>query len=101
MVFAEHRSIIVWIDHSIVAISPFRVDVPSSSERIRLNAQTSGAETNDEVELRKVLGPAGLSMGQDFGGGEIFQIFVVHNNVDRSTGMPRRLPKVPYHGCQS
>ena len=86
MVFAEHRSIIVWIDHSIVAISPFRVDVPSSSKRIRLDAQTSGAETNDEVQLRKVLGPAGLSTGEDFSGGEVLQDFVVRNNVDRSTG---------------
>ena len=50
MVFAEHRTIIVWIDHSIVAISPFRVDGPLSSKRIRLSVQTPRAEMNDEVE---------------------------------------------------
>ena len=42
-------------------------------------------ETDDKVELGKVLGPTGLSTCKDFSGGEILQILVICNNVDRST----------------
>ena len=44
------------------------------------------AEMDDKVELGKVLGPTGLSTCKDFSGGEILQILVICNNVDRSTG---------------
>ena len=39
------------IDASIVLIPFFGVDIPSSSEGIRLSSEASRVETNDEVEL--------------------------------------------------
>ena len=41
----------MWIDASIVLIPLFGVDIPASSEGIRLGSEASGAEANDKVEL--------------------------------------------------
>ena len=46
---------VMWIDVSIVLILLFGVDVPASSESIRLSSEASRAEANDEVELREEL----------------------------------------------
>ena len=43
------------IDVSIVLIPLFGVDVPVSSEGIRLSSEVSRAEANDEVELGEEL----------------------------------------------
>jgi hypothetical protein len=42
---------IMWIDCSIAIIPPFWVDVPLSSESVRLCSKMSGTEANDKVEL--------------------------------------------------
>ena len=42
---------VMWIDASVVLLPLFGVDVPVSSEGIRLSSEVSGAEANDEVEL--------------------------------------------------
>ena len=49
------------IDASVVLIPLFGVDVPASSEGIRLSSEASRAEVNDKVELGEELRPAGLS----------------------------------------
>ena len=46
---------VVQIDMSIVLISFFRVDIPTSTEGIRLSSKAFRAEANDKVELRKEL----------------------------------------------
>ena len=46
---------VVWIDASVVLIPLFGVDVPVSSEGIRLSSEASRVETNDKVELREEL----------------------------------------------
>ena len=43
------------IDASVVLIPLFGVDVPASSEGVRLSSKASGAETNNEVELGEKL----------------------------------------------
>ena len=43
------------IDTSVVLIPLFGVDVPVSSEGIRLSSEASRAEMNDEVELGEEL----------------------------------------------
>ena len=48
------------IDVSVVLIFLFRVDVPVSSEGIRLSSEVSMVEMNNKVELGEELGPAGL-----------------------------------------
>ena len=45
----------MWIDASVVLILLFEVDIPASSEGIRLSFKVSRAETNNEVELGEEL----------------------------------------------
>ena len=82
----EHGSEVVWVDLSIVPIPLFWVDVPASSEGIGFSSKVSRAEVDGEVELGEVLRPAGLMASQDLGAGEILQILVVGDHVDRSGG---------------
>ena len=41
---------------------------------------------DNKVELGKILGPAGLTAGKDLGCGKVFQVFMIHDHVDWSTG---------------
>ena len=86
MFLHEHWTEIAQIDGSIVAISPFRVDVPSSSQRVGFSAQLTRMEADNEVELRKILRPMGLSAGKNFCGGKLFEILVVRDHVSGRTG---------------
>ena len=45
----------MWIDVSVVLIPLVGVDIPSSSENIRLSSKVSTVEANDEVELGEEL----------------------------------------------
>ena len=67
---------------SIVPIPLFWVNVPMVSEGIRLFSEASRAEADGEVELGEVLQPAGLTVGQDLGAGEILQVLVVGDHID-------------------
>ena len=73
---------VVRVDYSIASISPFRVDVPSSSESIRFCAKTTRAEPDDKIELGKVLGPLRLPPGQYLGSRKILKVLIICNNVD-------------------
>ena len=70
------------IDGHIVASSLFRINIPMSCQCIRFGAESTGTETDDEVELRKVFGPSDLVAGEKFGCGKIFQVFVVRDDVN-------------------
>ena len=72
------------IDASIVLIPLFGVDVPASSEGIRLSSKASGAEMNNEVELREELQPVGLPLSQELGGCKVLQVLVVGDDVNQS-----------------
>ena len=43
-------------------------------------------EADNEIELGKILGPVGLMAGKDFGCGKVFQVLMIHDHVDWSTG---------------
>ena len=43
-------------------------------------------EANNEVELGKILRPAGLTSGKDFGCGKVFQVLMICDHVNWSTG---------------
>ncbi|KAF8623812.1 hypothetical protein AX17_007283 [Amanita inopinata Kibby_2008] len=43
-------------------------------------------EADHEIELEEVLGPAGLAAGEELGSGEILQVFVVSEDLNRITG---------------
>ena len=51
---------VMWINVSVVLILLFGVDVPASSEGIKLSSEVSMVEMNNKVELGEELGPAGL-----------------------------------------
>ena len=42
-------------------------------------------EADDEIELREILGPAGLMTGKNLGRGEILKVLMVRDHVDRNT----------------
>ena len=83
MFLGEHWFEVVWIYVSVVPIPLFGVDVPMASEGIRLCSEASRVEADGKVELGEVLRPAGLTVGQDLGAGEVLQVLVVGDHIDR------------------
>ena len=77
---------VVWIDVSVVHIPFFGIDVPASSQHIGFTSKSSWMEMDDHVELTKELRPMGLPPGQEFGGGKVFQVFMIRNNIDGGSG---------------
>ena len=73
------------IDSGIVAISPFGIDIPTSSQGVRFSTKFARVETDNEVKSGEILGPAGLSVGQYFDSREILQVFVISDNINQST----------------
>ena len=45
-----------------------------------------GVEVDNEVELGKILRTAGLMAGKDLGCGKVFQVLMIHDQVNWSTG---------------
>ena len=86
MFLGEHWFEVVRIYASVVPIPLFWVDIPTASEGIRFRSEVSRAEADGEVELGEVLRPAGLMAGQDLGAGEILQVLVVGDHIDRRGG---------------
>ena len=74
---------VVRVDCGVASIPLFRIDVPLSSESIQFGAKTARIEPDDKVELREVLRPLCLSLGQHFGSGKVLKVFMIYNNVDR------------------
>ena len=74
---------VVRVDCGVASIPLFRIDVPLSSESIQFGAKTARTEPDDKVELRKVLRPLCLSLGQHFGSGKVLKVFMIYNNVNR------------------
>ena len=55
MLHPKHQMEVAWINGSIVAISPFRLDVPSSSQRVGFGAQTPLVATTFMIKTRQSL----------------------------------------------
>ena len=83
---SEHRLVVLRIDSGIVAIPLFKIDIPSSSKGVRLGSEFSRTETDDEVESRKVFGPTCLSTHEAFGCGEVLEIPVIGDHINRVAG---------------
>ena len=73
---------VVRVDYGIASISPFRIDVPSSSESIQFGTEMTRAEPDDKVKLGEVLGPLCLPPGQYLGSRKILKVLIICNNVD-------------------
>ena len=83
MFLGEHWFEVVRIYTSVVPIPLFWVDIPMANEGIGLCSEVSRVEVDGEVELREVLRPVGLTVGQDLGAGEVLQVLVVGDHIDR------------------
>ena len=73
---------VVKVNCDITSIPPFRIDVLLSSESVQFGAEMTRMEPNDKVELRKILRPPYLPLGQHLGSRKIFKIFMIYNNVN-------------------
>ena len=82
MFLSEDELEVVRVDCGIASISPFRIDIPSSSESIQFGAEMTRVESDDKIELEEVLGPPHLPPGQYLGSREILKVLMIHNNVD-------------------
>ena len=63
MFLSEDRFEVVRVDCGIASISPFRINVPLSSESIQFGAKMTRVEPDNKVELGEVLGPLHLPPG--------------------------------------
>ena len=63
MFLSEDRFEVIRVDCGVASISPFRIDIPSSSESIRFGAEMARVKPDDKVELGEVLGPLHLPPG--------------------------------------
>jgi len=73
---------VVKVDCGIASISPFRIDIPLSSESIWFGTKTTKAEPDDKVELEEILGPLHLPLGQYFDSRKILKVLMIHNNIN-------------------
>jgi hypothetical protein len=71
------------VNLSVVLIPLFGIDVPVSSKGIQFSSEFSGMEMDDEIEMMQEFRPVGLTTGEEFGGGEILKVLVIHNDVYR------------------
>ena len=73
---------VVRIDCGIASISPFRIDVPSSSESIQFGAEITRVEPNDKVELGEILGLLCLPPDQYLSSRKILKVLMICNNIN-------------------
>ena len=83
MALSKDRFKVVRVDCSIASNPPFRINVPLFSESIQFGAKMTRTEPDNKVELREILGPLCLSLGQYLGSGKILKIFMVYDNVNK------------------
>jgi len=83
---------VVRVDCGIASTPSFRIDVPLSSESIQFCAKMTRAESDDKIELGKVLRPPHLPLDQYFGSRKILKVLMIHNNID---GIGRTFQIVP------
>ena len=82
MFLSEDELEVMRVDCGVASIPPFRINIPSSSKSIRFCAEITRAESDDKIELGKVLRPPHLPLGQYLGSRKILKVLMIHNNVD-------------------
>jgi len=73
----------VRVDCSVASIPLFKIDVPLSSKSIWFGAKITRTKPDDKIELKKVLRPLHLSLGQHLGSRKILKVFMICNNIDK------------------
>ena len=82
MFLSEDWFEVVRVDYGIASIPYFRIDIPLSSESIQFGTKITRTESDDKIELRKVLKLLCLSLDQHLGNRKILKVFIVCDNVD-------------------
>jgi len=70
------------VDCGIASIPPFRIDISLSSKSVQFDTKRTRTEYDDKVELREILGPLYLPLGQHLGSKKVLKVFIIHNNVN-------------------
>ena len=70
------------VDCGIASIPPFRIDISLSSKSVQFDTKRTRTESDDKVELREILGPLYLPLGQHLGSKKVLKVFIIHNNVN-------------------
>jgi hypothetical protein len=65
---------------------PLLKDVPTGRQGIRFRTKTTRAEADKQIEAAEIFRPAGLTMGEDFCSGEVFEVLVISYNVNWRSG---------------
>jgi len=73
---------VVRVDCGVASISPFRIDVPSSSESIQFGVKMTRAKPDDKIKLEEILKPLCLPPGQDLSSRKILKVFIIYNNIN-------------------
>lgn len=71
LLLSEDGTEVVGVGFGVGAIAFLAVDVPMTSECIRLASEAAGTESDDHVERREVLRPLDLMASEDLGGGKV------------------------------
>ena len=74
---------VVRVDCDIASIPLFRINILLFSESIWFGVKITRTEPDIKIELREVLRPPCLSLGQHLGSRKILKVLVICNNVDR------------------
>ena len=82
MFLSEDGLEVVRVDCGIASISPFRIDVPLSSESIQFCTEMTRTEPDDKVELGEILGLPRLPLGQYLDSRKILKVLMIYNNID-------------------
>ena len=82
MFLSEDWFEVVRVDCGVASISPFRVDIPLSSENIWFDTKITRMESNNKIELRKILRLLYLPLGQHLSSKKILKVLIIHNNTN-------------------
>ena len=83
MLLSEDRFEVVKIDCGIASISPFKIDIPSSSESVLFGAKTTRTKPDNKIKLREILGLPYLPPDQYLGSRKVLKVFVICDNINR------------------
>jgi len=73
---------VVKVDCGIASIPPFKIYILLSSKSIWFGAKITRTEPDDKIELKEILRPLYLPLGQQLGSKKILKIFIIYNNVN-------------------
>jgi len=74
---------VVRVNCGIASIPLFRVDVPLFSKSIQFGTKMTRTEPDGKIELREILKPSHLPLGQHLSSRKVLKIFMTCNNINK------------------